>query len=65
MLGSIMELQVISSSPEKKQRTTRVITKARLLTIDKHMEMFRKNAEQKRADEETKAERKRENNKTN
>lgn len=29
------------------------------------MEMFRKNAEQKRADEETKAERKRENNKTN
>lgn len=60
-----MELQVISSSPEKKQHTTRVITKARLLTIDKHMEMFHKNAEQKRADEETKAERKRENNKTN
>ena len=39
--------------------TTRVITKARLLTRNEHMEMFRKNIEQKKEDEEAKSECKR------
>ena len=55
---SILESVVIASSPEEKQHTAGAITKARLLT--NNMEMFCKKIEQKRADEEAKERKKKE-----
>ena len=54
---SILESVVIASSPEEEQHIAGAITKARLLTNNR--EMFCKKIEQKRADEEAKAEHKR------